>query len=258
MTSTSMSLRPGVVLLVIGAALSLAGTTRASDLPTAQEVFDRYREAIGGSEALEKVGTMAAEFTFFMPTAGVSAPGRAWARYPDQSYSRVSLEALGTTDVESGTSGEVAWQQNPQMGLRVLQGDERRIALHASRLDPFARWKELWTTAVTTAEVTIGNDICYEVVLTPPDGQPLSAYFARESGLLLREDLPVPAMGGLVTTTFSDFREVGGIVSPFRIEQQGLAAFVISYTRLRYNVGDIPPGTFDLPEAIQEAAATGP
>ena len=249
-------IRASGVLAACTLCLGHAANVVARDLPTAEQVFARHTQAIGGSEAIAQIKNMTAEFTYSVPSLGVSARGTAFVEYPGRSYSSVDFESENGSDFASGTSGDIAWQMDPERGVRLLQGDERRIALHAARVDSFERWSELWDKAETVAQVTIGASLCYQVLLSSFDGQPLSAFFARDSGLLIREDLPVPAIGGVVTTTFRDFREVGGVVTAHRIEQEGWMPFTIVYTSVRYNVADLPTDVFQVPEELQQPSVT--
>jgi hypothetical protein len=167
----------------------------------------------------------------------------------------ISLMAMGSADFESGVNGDVAWQNNPQMGLRRLDGNEARMAVRGGWLDPFSGWKDLWEKAETVAEETLGEAACYKVVLTPSEGEPLSAWFDKETGLLAQEELAIPQMGASIVTKFSEYREVDGVKTAHRIDQEGPMPFVIEYTVVRYNVDDIPEGTFEVPEGIKNMAA---
>ncbi len=128
------------------------------------------------------------------------------------------------------------------------------MAIRGSWLDPFARWRDLWDTAQTVAEEIVAGAACYKVVLTPADADPMTAWFDKETGLLVQEELPVPEMGSSVVTKFSDYREVGGVKQAHRIEQEGLVAFTIEYTDVRYNTDDIPADIFEVPQGIKEMA----
>ena len=242
------------LLLACGLCLFLAAPAVADDLPTAEDLFAKHATAIGG-DALGKVKNMAAEFTFSMPTMGLETNGAAYLEIPDKTYSMIKLVAMGSPDFESGVNGDVAWQNNPQMGFRVLDGNERRMALRGGWLDPFAGWKNLWETAETVAEETLGETACYKVVLTPPDDEPLTAWFDKETGLLAQEELAVPQMGTSIVTKFSEYREVDGVKTAHLIEQEGPMPFTVEFTVVRYNVDDIPEGSFEVPQGIKDMAA---
>jgi hypothetical protein len=241
----------GHILLGAGAFLILAAPALAGDLPPAEEVFAKHTAAIGG-DTLEKVSNVAAEYTFSMPTMGLETTGKTYMEAPDKSYTVIDLAAMGGVDWEDGVNGDIAWQKNPQMGLRLLDGIEKTMALQKTRMDPFAHWKDLWETAETMGEETLGEAPCYKVALTSPGGETVTAYFDKETGLLLQQEVPLPQMGATIIAKLSDFREVEGVTLPHLIEQEGPMPVLIEYTRLRFNVDDIPEGVFDVPEGVQE------
>jgi len=245
-----------LMLTLLTAALALGGAllTTAGDLPDAEDLFAKQTEALGG-DTLEAVKTMAVEFTFNMPAMGLSTTGESFVQVPDKSYSMISLAAVGSADFEAGVNGDIAWQNNPQMGLRILAGNERRMAMRNTSLDPFAEWTRHWETAETVGEETVDGVACYKVVLTPPDGTPLTAWFDKDTGLLVQEEMQVPEMGASILTMYSDYREVDGAKMAHRVELDGPMAYTIEYTDVRFNPDDIPEDRFALPEGVKAMAA---
>ena len=244
----------GGLLLAASLSLALATPALAGDLPPVEEVFARHTQAVGG-DALGRVKNVAAEYTFSMPAMGLETTGKTYMEAPDKSYTLISLAAMGGADWEDGVNGDVAWQNNPQMGFRVLDGIEKTMALQKTRLDAFANWRDIWETAETVGEETIGEAVCYKVALTSPSGEDVAAYFDKETGLLLQQEIPLPQMGATVVVKLSDHREVDGVTVPHFIEQEGPMAALIEYTSLRINVDDIPEGTFEVPQGIKDMAA---
>ena len=246
-------IRKTPLLIACALCCALAAPATAGDLPAAEDLLARSTAAIGG-DAIKDVKNMAAEFSFSMPAMGLATNGESYIERPDKTYSMISLAATGGADFESGVNGDIVWQNNPQMGLRLLEGNERRLAIRGGWLDTFARWKDLWDTAETVAEETVEGVVCYKVVLTPADGDPMTAWFDKATGLLVQEELPVPEMGSSVVTKFTDYREVGGVKQAHRIEQEGMMPFTIEYTAVRYNTDDIPADVFEVPQGIKEMA----
>ena len=159
-----MMIRTMPLLIACAQWCALAAPAAAGDLPAAEDLFAKNAAAIGG-DAIKDVKNMAAEFSFSMPGMGLSTNGESYIERPDKTYSMISLMAMGGSDFESGVNGDIVWQNNPQMGLRLLEGNERRMAIRGGWLDPFARWKDLWDTAETVAEETVEGAACYKVVL---------------------------------------------------------------------------------------------
>ena len=236
--------------LVLAAALPAAG----AELPTADEVFARYRAAIGG-DAIDKVRNAALEFKFTIPSMGMATTGKAYQVFPDKGYMMIDLASVGVGNHEEGLADGIAWRNSPQTGLQKLEGLERRMALQRARLDGFSGWKQLWQKAQTVATEPVEGEPCYKVVLTPEEGTPVSTWFSTKSGLLLEMEVPVPQMNTAVNVKLRDYRAVDGVTLAHRIEQEGAMSLAIEYTRIRFNVDDIPAGRFDLPAGLTAPAA---
>ena len=234
---------------IAGLSLVAALPSAAAELPTADAVFARHRAAIGG-DAIEKVRNAAFEFTFSMPSMGLSTTGKAYMDFPGKAYMSIDLASVGVTNHEEGVLDGVAWQNSPQTGLRTLEGAEKRMALQRAQLDGFSGWKELWQKAETVAEEAVGGEPCHKVVLTPAEGPAVSSWFSTKTGLPLKMEIPVPQAGTTVVVRPSDFRPVDGVMLAHRVDQEGMMPMTIEYTRVRFNVDDIPPGRFDLPAGL--------
>jgi hypothetical protein len=249
-----MTARRALAAWTAGLALAAALPSAGAELPTADEVFARHRAAIGGA-AVDKVRNVAFEFNFSLPSMGVTTTGRAWQVFPDKAYMMIDLAAMGVPNHEEGLVDGVAWRNSPQTGLQKLEGLERRMVLQRARLDGFSGWKDLWKKAETVATEPVEGEPCYKVVLTPEEGTPVSGWFSTKSGLLLEMEVPVPQMSSVVSVKLGDYRAVDGVTLAHRIEQSGMMSIAIEYTRIRFNVDDIPPGRFDLPAGLAAPAA---
>jgi len=237
----------GVVAL---ACLCLAAPAGAAELPPAEQVLQRYAEALGGA-AVDQVRSMANEFDFAMPNERLLTTGREYFVRPDRHYLSIDLASSGSPDFESGANGGVAWKRNPT-GLQ--EGEEKRQFLRNVPINSYADWKKYYATAETTAEEEVDGTTCYKVVLTPTEGETLTAHFDATSGLLVQEQIREPTMGFTIVTKYSDYRKVGGIQWPYHIEQRGGPGFTIDFTSVRINVDDIPQGQFDVPEELKAQA----
>ena len=237
------------VLLVMGA---LTGPALAGDLPPAEKVIAKYTEAIGG-EALAKVKNSSAEAEFEMPMQGVYASAQEFWVSPNTFYFKIDLASMGVPDYEAGVVDGVAWQAHPMSGTTRLSGDEGAAALRRAALNPFEGWQKHFETAETVAEEVVGEKTCYKVVLTPAEGAPLSSFFDKETGLLVRQELTGDT-GSRTITTLDDYQETQGIRSPRTIETRGSQSYVLRYTSVAYDVDDIPEDTFELPESLKAAA----
>jgi hypothetical protein len=160
---------------------------------------------------------------------------------------------MGVPDFETGVLEGVAWQSHPMAGTRKLSGAEGAAALRRAALNPFEGWKEQFDTAETVAEEIVEEKTCYKVVFTPAEGAPLSSYFDKETGLLVRQELGGDT-GPRMVTNLGDYQETKGIVSARTVETKGPESFTLKYTTVAYDVEDIPEDTFELPTSLQATA----
>lgn len=232
--------------------LGLAAPALAGDLPAAEEVLAKYTEAIGG-EALAKVKNRSAEAEFEMPMQGVYAAAEELWVSPDRFYFRIDLASMGVSDFEAGVVDGVPWQSHPMSGTSKLSGDEGAAALRRAALNPFEGWQKHFETAETVAEEVVGEKTCYKVVLTPAEGAPLSSFFDKETGLLVRQELTGDT-GSRTITTLDDYQETQGIRSPRTIETRGSQSYTLRYTSVAYDIDDIPEDTFELPASLKATA----
>ena len=240
-------------LLTMGA---WAAPAVAGDLPPAEEVLAKYTEAIGG-EALAKVENYSAEAEFEMPMQGVYAAAQEFWVSPDRFYFKIDLASMGVTDYETGVVDGVAWQSHPMSGTSTLSGDEGAAARRRASLNPFEDWQEDFETAETVGEELVGEKPCYKVVLTPAEGAPLSSFFDKETGLLVRQELTGPT-GSRTITILDDYEETQGILSPRTIETKGAQSYTLRYTKVTYDTEDVSEDVFELPATLRAEPASAP
>lgn len=237
--------------IALSAAFCLALSAGAQELPTAEQLMARYTEAVGG-EALAKVKNRSLEFEFEMPMQGIYSFGvDYWA--PGRHYMMIDLSSSGVANFEAGVVDGVAWQSHPMSGMRRLTGDEERLGLWGASLNPFASWQEFFEKAQTVGEETIDGRNCYKVVFTPAEGAPVTFYFDAETGLAVRDEMPGPA-GTTIVSDRKEWQETNGITSARLIEVGGPQAYTLRFTRVAYDVDDIPEDAFALPATLPAAA----
>ena len=242
-------------LRLIGPALALlamaAPAFAQDDLPTAEEVMNKYIEATGGAGAYEKLSSRKITGTVEIVAAGVKGDLTIYQQAPDKLLSTLDFEGIG--EVVQGTDGEVAWAEDPNTGDRVLEGAEKADFLRESTFNSELKWKELYKTVEVTGKEDVDGTSCYVVVMTPEEGQPETTYLAVDSGLMVKtKTVQTSPLGDQpVEVSVSDYREVDGVKIPFtstiRVLQQEIK---MSFENVEHNV-EIPEGTFDVPESVK-------
>ncbi len=212
----------------------------------AERVIEDYLRAVGGRSSLEAVQSRVIRGSFAMPDMGIYAPIEIFVKPPDKALVSIDIAEVG--GASNGVNGEVVWEINPMVGPRLLRGGDRLAGLRQAEIDPVLNWKTHFTKVEATGSEEVRGRTCENLVLHPPEGDPITACFDAETHLLTR--IRGVRDGQTVDTYMSDYRPVEGILMPHKSEMitpQFTMEFEIESVEI--NV-DIPDETFALPPSV--------
>jgi hypothetical protein len=225
-------------------------------LPDAAQIIDRSIEVTGGRAAYERIHSRVTFGSLELPAMGIKAKLTTYAAAPSFYYSVGESEAIGK--LESGGNGEIFWDITAMTGPRIKTGDEKAAAAREARFNNVLFWREMYKDVQTAGIDTVESRPCYKVVLTPNEGEPETSYYDVETGLPQRADQVVATEMGRVSVTsyFSDYRPIDGLLIPFRSRQilMGMQEMVFATDSVAQNV-EIPLERFALPPEIQALVA---
>lgn len=239
-------------MLLIGMSAGLAQA--ASDMPTGEVLIEKFLEVTGGVKAHDNVKSSHAVGSFSLPAMGLSASIEVWTEAPNRTYTLIESDTFGT--ISEGYDGEVAWESNMMSGTKVKEGVEEAVARRGAQASPWSSWKDWYQSATTTGSAAIEGQDCWIVEMLPNEGEGEveKYYFAKESGLLLKNEMALNSEMGVVNTESypSDYRKAGELMVPFKLRQilMGMQEMEITFETQEYNV-DVPAGTFDLPDEVK-------
>ncbi len=194
-------LRPVALSLL---SFAIASTCHAGD---AVGVFARAKAASGGAR-WDTVHSWSADGA--ISTGGLS--GTLHASFDLRTGRSADAYKLGSVEGADGYDGTRAWQRDPGGEVAVLDAPEAvRRARSQAWLDAHAYWyPQRMTATYGVVESRQLDGKRYDVVIaTPHGGDPVTLWFANDSGLLAR--LQQRDGSNIVTSTFDDYREVDGI-----------------------------------------------
>jgi photosynthetic reaction center cytochrome c subunit len=194
-------------------------TEQAVGAPSADQILDKYIQALGGAQRLANFASFSARGTYQGYDDPEKRPAEIVAKAPNERSVIVHTPNGDSTTTYDGHSGWIAApdtdQPMPVMALTGgdLQGAKVDAALvFPDRIKPlFSQWRTGFPTTIDDHDVQV-------VQGSNPGETPVKFYFDQQSGLLLRvvryTNLPV----GLNPTQidFSDYRDVSGVKIPFR------------------------------------------
>ncbi len=226
-------------------------------LPKADTILDRSVEAVGGKAVFEKHHNQVMHANLEFAGRGLKGTLTLYQVEPAQSRAVIDIEGVGK--IESGTNGDVAWENSAIQGPRVKQGVEKADAFRDATFNSGLYWRKLYTKAETTGVETVNGHECFKVVLTPQEGNPTTHFYDKKSGLLIKTATTrATQMGDVAAEGFvDDYRKEGDILAPHKLTNKFAGQEIqITVESFEFNV-DMPKDRFDLPDDIKALLKKG-
>jgi hypothetical protein len=211
-------------------------TRQSPSAPPVDQILDKYVTALGGRQAIEKITSRIATGTMEIADMNVSGSIQIYEKAPDKSAAVLEFSGIG--QVREGYDGTVAWEENPQTGLREKTGAELGESRRSSIFNAELKFKDIYPTLVVAGREAVNGRDAWIVEGTPTDGTPVRMYFDVENGLIVRQSATrTTEQGPVVVDAYpEDYRTVDGVKQPFRIRQvTAMYTAVISIAEIRHN-----------------------
>jgi len=192
-----------------------------SGQPTADQILDKYIQAVGGAQRLASLTSFVATGTSVgYGGLGGDAQFTIFAKAPNQRTTLITFK----DHPERGESlwafdGRTGWIKTPRglLGQYELIGSELDGARFEAQLSFPAQIKQALTNWRGSATRSIGDRDFLAIQGTGPRGLLVTLYFDSQSGLLSRMVRYGPSPIGRMPTQvdYGDYRDVGGIKFPF-------------------------------------------
>jgi hypothetical protein len=238
-----------LVLVLLAASLPVFCADEA--LPSAEAVLNHWLEASGGRAAWEARHNTIQNGAIDFTGRGLKGTITIYQAAPDKNLEVIELPGVGK--IESGSDGNVAWENSALQGPRIKQGVERTNALRDGAFNASLNWQKLYAKAETAGSETIEGHDCYKVVLTPSEGQPVTEFYDKQSALLIEtaatRTTPMGDISGVVV--YDDYRKEGDVLAPHKmINRFAQQEFQITIQSIQFNV-NMPADRFDLPLEVK-------
>jgi len=186
---------------------------------TADQILDRYIQALGGPEALGKLTSFTGKGMQQSFAEAEKSPFEMWAKAPDE-RATVIHSALG--DSSTVYDGHTAWiaapaTERPVQVFELTDGDLDGAKLDAAVAFPTHLKSALTGWRVVPKTTIDGQEV--EVLQATTNGKyPVNLYFDGKTGLLVRMVRYTESPLGLNPTQvdYSDYRDVAGVKMPYR------------------------------------------
>ena len=183
---------------------------------SADQVLDRYIQALGGAGPLAKVASFVAKGTYSgFDTGFGEVPVEIMAKTPNQRAWIVHMISGDSHRIFDGRNGWIAGRDSPAPLVTLSSGNldlarlQAIVAFPAAIKQAFSQWR-VGNTIIDGRDVRI-------VQGTNPGLLPVNLYFDTTSGLLVRlvrwNETPVGPVPSQID--YDDYRDVAGVKMPF-------------------------------------------
>ena len=190
------------------------GANPEAALPSAEQVLDRYEQAIGGRAALMKITSRV------LKGSRVGADG---VLVPEEVYQKAPNKLLVITKYpevvfRSGFDGASAWARSSK-GDSQAGNEQMAEILRDAESYGNTRLRELYSQMKVEGRAAIGQGEAIVLSGVTRNGLSERLYFDAQSGLLIRRYRESrTALGPFPTQTdYEDYKEVDGVKLPFSI-----------------------------------------
>ena len=233
--------------LITAASLLLAVAPAVAE-ESVDEILNNYYEAVGGKDAWAKVKNMKQVGTMAM--MGMEAPFTVHAAEPNKVH--IQFEMQGMTGIQA-FDGETGWMVMPFMGSdkpeQMPKADTDGFAATSGVAGPLFDYKAKGSTIELVGKADVEGTDTYHLKVTLESGKTMDVFLDAEYYIPIQQKMVMSAMGQEMdtTTTFSDYKEVDGVMFAFTTTQSmSMGSQVMTMDTIELNV-DIPENLFTMP-----------
>lgn len=231
-------------LFRLAALTVVAASTARAQLPTVQEIYDKYATAVGGRAAWEKIQARTEKGSVEITFAGLSG---SYERHSAPERMRMVMD-LGMGKVDQGFDGTIGWAAQPmqgasKMGPQQIAELRETTVMGAAFLDP-ARFAK----ATVDGKEAFDGAECYKVSVTSKGGQTRVEYFDVATGL--RRGVVATTPMGSQQQLSGEYKEFEGVKVPTKLTigtPQG--DIIITITSVSFAKQD--PSVYEAPAEVK-------
>lgn len=244
----------GNIVLTKVKAETQTATPADSSLISVDELLTKMIAAYGGEENLRKHKSSLTTIEVDLESQGVQGKASISAKAPNMTASDMTLTALGKkigtiVSYFDGNGGGELISFAPEETYSGKRLDDIKAG---SDFYDVLNWKTNYKTITVKRMGKVGDEDAYIIERRNEKGTPITDYVSAKSFLVLRRDsLIVSETSGVElpqTQSFSDYRQVDGVMVPFKQTSNNIANgdIVVRVVDVKFNV-DIPDSVFKKP-----------
>jgi photosynthetic reaction center cytochrome c subunit len=214
--------------------------------PTAEQIFDKYYQAVGGTEAIDKLKSRVMKGTL------ITGQGTEVGYELNQAGPDSVLAVLTTPQgvIQRALQGATGWEKSDR-GVRDLTDFEIGYVKRYSLLYADLKLKDQFSRISFGGKQKIDERDVYAVRATTTGGKRETLFFDVETGLLTRRTSSTTTPVGTIPeqVDYADYKDVDGMKLPFTIRFSAVDpsfSGVRKFTEIKLNV-PVDPKRFNKP-----------
>jgi CubicO group peptidase (beta-lactamase class C family) len=249
-----------VVLMKVLADAAAPATASDSKVPiTIDELLVKMIAAYGGEENLLKHKSSFTTVEIDLESQGVQAKGTISARAPNLAASEITFTAVGKKlgTMASYFDGSAGGEMVSFAPAETYTGKRLVDVKAASDFHGVLNWKKNYQTITFKRMGKVGDEDVYIIERKNEKGTPVTDYISTKSFLVLRRDSIVASETSGIelpqTEMFSDYRNVDGVMIPFKQLSNNIANgdIVLRILDVKFDT-EIPDSVFRKPATVSQ------
>lgn len=215
-----------------------------SALISADDLYAKALEAIGGEENWKKLNSRKMAFEINFEHQGVRGSGTSYSKAPDMTATETTLTALGKKialvwEYFDGKGGEESYTFGP---VDKYTGKRLEDIKFGSDFYSMLGWGSKFKKISVLRTGKVGDEETYVVRFEPVNGTPYTDQYSTRTFLLLKRDSVIVSSTGGPNLPFSilfeDYRKVDGVMIPFRTKNESVSngTVVTTVVSVEHNV----------------------
>jgi hypothetical protein len=226
----------------------------SNSLISADELITKMIAAYGGEQNLRKHKSSITTVEIDMENQGVQGHGVIKAKAPNMAASEMTITALGKkigaiVSYFDGSGGGELMSFGPE---EVYSGKRLEDIKVGADFYDVLDWKKNYPTISVKRITKVGDEDAYVVEKRSEKGTPITDYVSIKTFLVVKRDSVIHSDTSGIdlpqTETFSDYRNIDGVMVPFKSVATNIANgnIVVRVTEVKFDV-EIPDSAFTKP-----------
>jgi hypothetical protein len=183
-----------------------------AQVPTVDQVLQRFVSALGGEKELEKIHSMTFHGTINLPDFKPNGTTAEYFREPDHFAAVTDLGARGTTKLVY--DGHECWQLDPKNAITQVTGDDLTDMQRRANIHWNLKLHEFYPNIQMKDREVVDGEDAWKLEASVGNST-YDFFFNVKTGLLVRFDTDQHLANGTSSASISDYRPVAKVLFAF-------------------------------------------